>query len=148
MEKDEGMGLVFKDTANDGQYNARLYHLANTFKLYKENKLKFFYPENDNADYSEEEEEILLRARIDSMPKKNLPKDITERVMQQVEAYDVRELIEGDFKLKVIEKHNIYLNSYEEKPIEVNDQMNNRVWGKTMFFSILDSVSKLLKKPS
>ena len=137
------MGLIFKnDTANE-QYNARLHHLANTFKLYKENKLKFFYPENDNRDYTDEEEEMLLRARIDSISvRKNYESHPVSKIYKEL---DIQEIEEGDLKLKVMENHNIYVDSLSREKI---DAENNKMWGRAMFFALCESISKLLKKQS
>lgn len=135
MEIKEDIEMATK-FANPEQYNAKLFHLANTFKLHKEKKLKFFYPENDNRNYSEEEEELLLKARIMSIPN-------DKALRSDLGSYKVQVMQEGNMKLQVLENHNIYLES--ELP---DTEETRKFWAKTIFFAICGSLSKLMKKSS
>lgn len=141
-----------KNTTNLENEDARLHHLANTFKLYKEKKLNFFYPENDNRDYTEEEEEMLLRARVNGF-----------QHTQFADKYDAesRDLAFREYKaknveLKVLGDHNIYLDEEKLKEIEQKElhreicedelETQNKQWGVTIFYALAESISKLLRK--
>lgn len=139
MEYKNSMTFFSKENVGNEQYNARMFHLANTFKLHKENKLKFFYPENDNKDYSEEEEDILLRARINSIANHRVAS-----LEEYEKTYNVKLIEEGNVKFKVLENHNIYLDNEDYS----QTQEAKKVWATTVFFAICESVSKLLKSPS
>ncbi|HCR86400.1 MAG TPA: hypothetical protein DIV86_06955 [Alphaproteobacteria bacterium] len=139
MEANKNIQTFEKAPVDTKTDPAKLLHLSNTFRLHKENKLKFFYPENNNKNYSEEEEELLLKARINALNCEGC-----SGVKDTNRNYNVRVLEEGSLKLQVIENHNIYME--EKNPFP--EQEDGKIWAKTIFYAICESLSKLLKKPS
>lgn len=141
-----------KNIENLNGNDARLHHLANTFKLYKEKKLNFFYPENDNRDYTEEEEELLLRARVNGFQHS----EFADKYDSESKDLAFREYKARNVELKVLETHNIYLDEDKLKEIEEEElhreisdenlEKENKQWGVTIFYALAESISKLLRK--